>query len=118
MLFLPFKENIYIPLYLSRLSELDSQNVHSYRNNCFLDLQTLPEKYQELLKYVLSCAIASECQLLIIGQVKNIIPKVAKKGKVPFKVQDNEHYYLIQIEEPSFILGFEDDDHSIKNFVF
>ena len=96
MIFIPYNESIYIPLILKQVNEnfsLEYTNKEeqilqtiSYKNNLFLDFDTLSKKHKELLQ---------KCQLLIVANIKNIIPKKVNIEFNPFGLSEDESYFLL-----------------------
>ncbi|EAS03884.2 hypothetical protein TTHERM_00455230 (macronuclear) [Tetrahymena thermophila SB210] len=119
MLFIPSSNDIYVPLILKQLNDgaiFNDQNtsassaslsISTYKNNYFLDFDTLDKKVKELL---------TECSLIMIANIKNIIPKQVNIDNNPFGLKENESYFLLQVEQPEYIVGLEDEDHTIKNY--
>lgn len=141
MLFIPTSEGVYIPLILRQLNDgaviEEEENettdhrsqIVSYKNNLFLDFDTLDRKHTELLRWlVVSQSLLlmitvwlphRECSLLMVATIKNIIPKYASfdSNNNAFGLRENESFYLLQVEAPEYILGFEDNDAlTIKNY--
>lgn len=53
----------------------------------------------------------------MIGKVSKIVEMVAE-GQNSYGVKHGEVYYLLDVDKPQGMIGFEDDDPSLKNYVF
>lgn len=54
--------------------------------------------------------------MIIISKVGHIRERITTIDDNPFGLKINEAYYLIEVEKPEFVIGFEEEDISIKNY--
>mgnify|MGYP000846105408 FL=1 len=54
----------------------------------------------------------------MISKVDNIRERVTTHDDNPFGLKLNEPYFLVEVERPEFIVGFEDEDVSLKNYAY
>jgi len=59
--------------------------------------------------------------LLIIAKIKSIIKKdkenIDNNSSLIQNLKEDDTIYIIQIDTPEYIIGFEDDNLAIKNYI-
>ena len=59
-----------------------------------------------------------ECSLLLIAKVRSLnVKRVISQEDNPYGLKKDEIYTIIQVEAPESIIGFEEEDYAIKNYV-
>ena len=53
--------------------------------------------------------------MIILAKVENIVETVAENDN-QFGVRPGETYYMVEVDRPQYIVGFEDEDISLKNY--
>lgn len=54
--------------------------------------------------------------MILIARIKEIKEVVCTSSENVYNVKINEVYSLISIDSPEYIVGFEGDDFSLKNY--
>lgn len=54
----------------------------------------------------------------MISKIEHVRQRIATSEDNPFGLKPNEPYYLVEVERPEFIVGFEEEDVSLKNYAY
>lgn len=52
----------------------------------------------------------------MVGKIRNVDKKVADENN-QLELERGKEFWLVTIDRPEFILGFEENDHSLYNYV-